>query len=78
MKRTPRDPDPGKRWLAILRNHREAIAAMDFFAVPTITLGLLYRLFPDKPWSPADFALQRHEASDKRVDCPAVAGGFSV
>src|SRR5258708_40048998 len=31
MKRAPRDPDQGKRWLAFLRNHREAIAAMDFF-----------------------------------------------
>jgi hypothetical protein len=31
-----------KRWLAFLRNHREAIAAMDFFTVPTITFGVLY------------------------------------
>jgi hypothetical protein len=38
MKRTPRDPEPAKRWLAFLRNHREAIAAMDFFTVPTVTL----------------------------------------
>jgi hypothetical protein len=37
MKRAPRDPDRAKRWLAFLRNHREAIAAMDFFTVPTIT-----------------------------------------
>ena len=28
--RAPRDPDPSKRWLTFLRNHREAIAAMDF------------------------------------------------
>ncbi len=38
MKRAPRTPDPGKRWLAFLRNHREAIAAMDFFTVPKVTL----------------------------------------
>ena len=31
MKRAPRDADRAKRWLAFLRNHREAIAAMDFF-----------------------------------------------
>jgi hypothetical protein len=37
MKRAPRDPEPGKRWLTFLRNHREAIAAMDFFIVPTVT-----------------------------------------
>ena len=36
MKRAPRDPEPARRWLAFLRNHREAIAAMDFFTVPTI------------------------------------------
>jgi hypothetical protein len=42
MKRAPRDPDPAKRWLAFLRNHREAIAAMDFFTVPTVTFGVLY------------------------------------
>jgi transposase InsO family protein len=28
MKRAPRGPERGKRWLAFLRNHREAIAAM--------------------------------------------------
>jgi hypothetical protein len=42
MKRAPRDPEPAKRWLAFLRNHREAIAAMDLFMVPTITFSVLY------------------------------------
>src|SRR5258705_4069425 len=45
MKRAPRDPEPAKRWLAFLRNHREAIAAMDFFTVPTINFGVLYCFF---------------------------------
>ncbi len=45
MKRAPRDPEPAKRWLVFLRNHREAIAAMDFFTVPTITFGVLYCFF---------------------------------
>src|SRR5229473_3039531 len=45
MRRAPRDPDRSKRWLAFLRNHREAIAAMDFFTVPTITFGVLYCFF---------------------------------
>ena len=45
MKRASRNPEPAKRWLAFLRNHREAIAAMDFFTVPTITFGVLYCLF---------------------------------
>ena len=34
-----------KRWVTFLRNHREAIAAMDFFTVPTLTLGVLYCFF---------------------------------
>jgi putative transposase len=45
MKRAPRDPEPAKRWLTFLRNHREAIAAMDFFTVPTITFSSLYCFF---------------------------------
>jgi transposase InsO family protein len=45
MRRAPRDSDLAKRWLAFLRNHREAIAAMDLFTVPTVTFGVLYCLF---------------------------------
>jgi hypothetical protein len=45
MKRAPRDPELVKRWLTFLRNHREAIAAMDFFTVPTLTFGVLYCFF---------------------------------
>ena len=45
MRRAPRDPEPARRWLAFLRNHREAIAAMDFFTVPTITFGVFYCFF---------------------------------
>jgi putative transposase len=43
--RAPRDPDPVKRWPTFLRNHREAIAAMDFFTVPMLTFGVLYCFF---------------------------------
>jgi putative transposase len=45
MKRAPKVPDPAKRWLAFLRNHREAIAALDFFTVPTLTFSVLYCFF---------------------------------
>jgi hypothetical protein len=34
-----------ERWMAFLDNHREAIAAMDFFTVPTIAFGILYCFF---------------------------------
>ena len=45
LQRAPRSPDLCKRWLTFLRNHREAIAAMDFFTVPTLTFGVLYCFF---------------------------------
>jgi len=45
MRRAPRIRDPAERWAAFLRNHREAIAAMDFFAVPTLSFGVLYCFF---------------------------------
>ena len=34
-----------RRWAAFLSNHREAIAAMDFFSVPTLAFGVLYCFF---------------------------------
>jgi transposase InsO family protein len=45
MRRAPRNPESAKRWLSFLNNHREAIAAMDFFTVPTVTFNLLYCFF---------------------------------
>jgi hypothetical protein len=33
--------DPGKQRLAFLENHREAILALDFFTVPTVTFQSL-------------------------------------
>ena len=45
MKKTPRSPEPAKRWAAFLSNYREVIAAMDFFTVPTLTFGVLYCFF---------------------------------
>jgi transposase InsO family protein len=39
MRKAPRNPEPAKRWTAFLSNHLEAIAAMDFFTVPTLTFG---------------------------------------
>jgi putative transposase len=45
LRRFRKSTDPCQRWLTFLRNHREAIAAMDFFTVPTLTFGLLYCFF---------------------------------
>ena len=45
MQRAPKNPEPARRWLAFLHNHREVIAAMDFFTVPTLTFEVLYCFF---------------------------------
>src|SRR5215472_21492 len=45
LRRAPRSPDIGQRWLSFLRNHREAIVAMDFFTLPTLTFRVLYCFF---------------------------------
>lgn len=45
MRKAPRSPESAKRWAAFLSIHREAIAAMDFFTVPTLTFGVLYCFF---------------------------------
>jgi putative transposase len=45
MRHAPRGPDSTQRWLTFLRNHREAIAAMDFLSVPTVTFNVLYVFF---------------------------------
>jgi transposase InsO family protein len=45
MRKAPRSPEPARRWAAFLSNHREAIAAMDFFTAPTLTFGVLYCFF---------------------------------
>jgi putative transposase len=39
------DEGKAKRWSAFLSNHREVIAALDFFTVPTLTFRLLYGFF---------------------------------
>jgi putative transposase len=45
MRKAPRNPETAKRWTAFLNNHREAISAMDFFTVPTLTFGVIYCFF---------------------------------
>jgi hypothetical protein len=42
--RTPNDAQR-QRWTTFLRNHRDAIAAMDFLVVPTVRFQLLYVWF---------------------------------
>jgi transposase InsO family protein len=39
------DPDQHQRWMTFLRNHKDLIAGMDFFVVPTVRFQLLYVWF---------------------------------
>jgi hypothetical protein len=41
MPKRPHDKGKQQRWMTFLRNHKDGIAAMDFFVVPTITFRLL-------------------------------------
>jgi len=45
VQRAPRNSEQRARWKAFLKNHREVIAAMDFFTVHTVTFGILYCFF---------------------------------
>jgi len=41
----PARPESRQNWRTFMKNHREVIAAMDFFTVPTASFRLLYVLF---------------------------------
>jgi transposase InsO family protein len=45
LPRRPPDQGQRQRWMTFLQNHRDAIAAMDFFVVPTVGFRLLYVWF---------------------------------
>jgi hypothetical protein len=45
LRRLSPSNDARKRWTAFLRNHRDVIAARDFFIVPTLTFRVLYCFF---------------------------------
>jgi transposase InsO family protein len=43
--KTKPDPTQHQRWMTFLRNHKDVIAGMDFFVVPTVRFRLLYVWF---------------------------------
>jgi transposase InsO family protein len=43
--KTRPDPSQQQRWMTFLRNHKDVIAGMDFFVVPTVGFRLLYVWF---------------------------------
>ena len=44
LRSLPRTPRAGQTWTTFLRNHRNGIAAVDFFSVPTATFRVLHVL----------------------------------
>jgi hypothetical protein len=61
MRKTPRNPEPARQWTAFLSNHREAIAATDFFTLPTLTFGIGPSILWERPSKPADYRKRSHE-----------------
>jgi len=59
VKRSSRAPDPARWRLAFRKNHRESIATMDFFTLPTLTFGVLHCFCAVRPRPTADSLLQR-------------------
>jgi Integrase core domain. len=45
MPKKPAPPDALKNWMTFLKNHRDLIAGIDFFTIPTITFNVLYVFF---------------------------------
>lgn len=71
--------ETGSTQVHLLRygNHREVIAAMDFFTVPTFKFGALLFL---RHWPPPPTcaAFQRHAASHQYMDRATVSRGVSL
>ena len=60
--------DPGKKWLAFLRNHREAIVGLDLFTVPTAAFRVLYCHFViEHGRRRIHFNVTRHLSADRAV-----------
>ena len=78
LQRAPRTPDPAQRWLTFLRNHREAIAAMDFFTMPTLTFGILYCFFVISHDRRKILRFPGHEQSECALDRAADEGSVAV
>jgi putative transposase len=77
MRKAPRNPEPAERWKTFLQNHREAIAAMDFFG-SNVDLWSAVRLLCDFARPQTHLTLWRNEASDQRLGNPAITRCISL
>jgi hypothetical protein len=76
----PRErPTPGavERWITFLRNHRDAIAAMDFFTIPTATFRILYVWVCHRSREETRPAFRRDRSPRSCVGRPAASRGIS-
>src|SRR6185503_14609580 len=68
--------DPHQRWMTFLRNHRDVIAGMDFFVVPTVRFTLLL-VGSCSTTGDGGPPLQRHRPSLGSMDDPTAARDLS-
>jgi putative transposase len=80
LQRTRRrgDEAKAKQWLAFLNNHREVIAAFDFFTVPTLTFQTLYCFFVIEHGRRRILHFNCTEHPTSNWICPADARGSSA
>jgi hypothetical protein len=78
LRRARRTPDPTQRWLTFLRNHREAIAAMELLHGADAHVWRSILLLCHRPRPAEDPLLQRHAKSERSLDRTADAGRVAV
>jgi hypothetical protein len=57
--------EKARRWFTFPNNHREVIAAFDFFTVPTLRFRILYCFFVIEAGPSQDPEFSCHRASDQ-------------
>ena len=73
LRRIPEE-SKASQWLAFLNNHREVIAAFDFFTVKNLwflTFSCFFAIEHDRP---RISAFQRYVPSNEQLDCATPAG----
>jgi len=70
-KRTLRSGDLGRQCSAFSKSHRDAIGAMEFFTVPTVTFGMLYCFFASIT-AGVNSSIQCHRPTDCELGLSAV------
>ena len=69
---------PSQTWRTFLRNHADAIAAIDLCVVPTLTFECLFCVSRRRPWSTTAPLVCRDPASDGGMAGATDRGGFPV